>query len=92
MIDLITLSNLGVTIVTFSHPATKLNYPSITVCRKVPYNPDEYVRAVFDNFQLLCNDSCMENCDVSCEETDMMRQDFESYISMNFVRILLLLL
>ena len=84
-IDLITLWNLGVTIKTFSHPATKLNYPAITVCRNIPYNPDEYVRSVFDNFQLACNDSCVDSCAGSCEETELLRQDFESYL--NLVRI-----
>ena len=77
---------LGVSIITFSYPATKLNYPAITVCRKIPYNPDEYTRAVFDNFQLSCNNSCMEYCDASCEETEGLRQDFEHYIDLNYVR------
>ena len=77
---------LGVSIITFSYPATKLNYPAITVCRKIPYNPDEYVRAVFDNFQLTCNNSCMDYCDASCEETEVLREDFEAYIDWNYVR------
>ena len=40
------------TIQTESPPAAGSDYPAVTVCRKVPYNPDEYVRAVFDNFKL----------------------------------------
>ena len=75
--------NLEVSITTFSYPTSNLSYPAITVCRETPYNPDEYVRSVFDNFQLACNDSCMEYCDASCEETDLMRQDFWEYIYLN---------
>ena len=74
-------------ITTFSHPATELNYPAVTVCRKSPYNPDEYVRAVFDNFQLACNDSCTEHCDASCQKTELLRKDFESYLILNSVRL-----
>ena len=91
IIDLINQLNLGVTIETFSHHATKLNYPAITVCRSIPYNPDEYVRSVFDNFQLACNYSFDESSESSCEETEMLRQDFKSYILLNNVRSLSLL-
>ena len=75
---------------TFSYPTKNLSYPAITVCRKIPYNPDEYVRAVFDNFQLTCRsyNSCKENCDASCQETERLRNDFRDYITLNTVRIL----
>ena len=77
----------GVTIQTLSYPATELNYPAITMCRTIPYNPDEYIRAVYDNFQMACN-SCNDTayCEESCEETKLLRQDFKRYISLNLVR------
>ena len=40
------------TIETDPPPTAGTDYPAVTVCRKVPYNPDEYVRAVFDNFEM----------------------------------------
>ena len=40
------------TIETDPPPTAGTDYPAVTVCRKVPYNPDEYVRAVFDNFKM----------------------------------------
>ena len=76
----VTLSTLnassGVTIQTFAHPVTELPEPAITVCRKVPYNPDEYVRAVFNNFQMKCNIG-------SCEDTQLLKRDFSGYIGKN---------
>ena len=65
------------TIETFSHPATKLEYPAITVCKKGSYNVDEYVRAVFDNFAVICQD------DESCSDTEPLRADFSSYLKVN---------
>ena len=79
----------GVKIETLSYPATELNYPAITMCRTIPYNPDEYIRAVYDNFQMACNscnDSSTAYCEESCEETMLLRQDFKYYISLNLVR------
>ena len=64
----------GVAIGTFSHPATELAYPAITVCKMGGYNPDEYVRAVFDNFQVGCRDTR------SCEETSKLREAFPNYL------------
>ena len=78
------LSHLGVTIETLSHPAIKLHYPAITVCRNTPYNPDEYVRMVFDNFQRACNYSFDETSGDSCQETEMLRQDFMDYFSEDY--------
>ena len=75
------INPVGVSITTLTYPVTDLNYPAITVCKKVPYNPDEYVRTVFDNFQLGCNKSCTEYCD--CEETKKLRHDFEPYLQAN---------
>ena len=62
--------------------STKLNYPAITVCREIPYNPDEYVRVIFDNFQMACNESSE-----GCEETQMLRNDFMHYLFLNDVII-----
>ena len=60
--------------------SNKLNFPAITVCREIPYNPDEYVRVVFDNFQMACNESFE-----GCEETQKLRNDFKTYLSLNDV-------
>ena len=38
------------------------------------YNVDEYTRAVFDNFQVVCHDN------ESCAETSPLREDFPSYL------------
>ena len=62
--------------------STKLNFPAITVCREIPYNPDEYVRVIFDNFQMACNESSE-----GCEETQMLRNDFMDYLFLNDVII-----
>ena len=43
------------------------------MCKK-GYNPDEYVRIVFDNFQVVCND------EESCRETSKLREAFPSYL------------
>ena len=61
-------------------PSTNLTFPAITVCREIPYNPDEYVRAVFDNFQMACNESD------GCKETQILRKDFQEYLCLNTVR------
>ena len=63
-----------VTIETFSHPATDLEYPAITVCKMGSYNVDEYVRTVFDNFQVVCMDND------TCEDTALLRDDYPSYL------------
>ena len=63
-----------VTIETFAYPATELEYPAITVCKKGSYNVDEYVRAVFDNFATECSD------DKTCADTAPFRDDFPSYL------------
>ena len=47
--------------------------PPCTVCKK-GYNPDEYVRVVFDNFQVVCND------EESCREISELREAFPSYL------------
>ena len=58
----------------FSYPATQLAYPAITVCKMNGYNVDEYVRAVFDNFQFVCAD------DKACVETIPLRDDYPYYL------------
>ena len=60
-----------------------MNFPAITVCREIPYNPDEYVRVIFDNFQMACDESS-----VGCEETQMLRDDFWEYLFLNDVILL----
>ena len=65
---------IGVEIKTFSYPVTKLHEPAITVCRKVLYNPDEYVRAIFDNFQMNCKDF---GTLVEFWSHDFKKQDFQ---------------
>ena len=55
-------------------PATDLAYPAITVCRLGSYSPDEYVRAVFNNFQVTCHD------EESCNETLKLRDAFPHYL------------
>ena len=67
-----------VTIETFSYPATEVEYPSLTVCKRNGYNVDEYIRAVFDNFQVVCT------TDQSCNETSMLRVDFPHYLQVCF--------
>ena len=63
------------TIETFSYPATNLDYPAITVCKMGSYNVDEYVRAVFDNFQVVCMDN------KTCADTTLIREDYPSYLT-----------
>ena len=43
------------------------------------YNVDEYARAVFDNFQVVCNDN------ESCAETSQLRDDFPSYLKVTLL-------
>ena len=69
----------GVAIKTFAHPVTAVPEPAITVCRKVPYNPDEYVRAIFDNFQMTCDHG-------NCEDTRLLREDFENHLTLDYDR------
>ena len=69
---------LDVVIATLSQPACELAYPAITVCKKGGYNPDEYVRVVFDNFQVVCND------EEGCNETSKLRDAFPSYLKVTF--------
>ena len=38
------------------------------------YNVDEYVRTVFDNFQVVCTDN------QTCADTQPLRDDFPAYI------------
>ena len=63
-----------VTIETFSYPATNLEYPAITVCKMGSYNVDEYVRTVFDNFQVVCTDN------QTCADSAPLRDDYPSYL------------
>ena len=60
----------------FSLPVTKLNYPALTICKKNGfYDPGEYVRAIFNNFQYTYKDG-----DGSCEATALLRHHFKQYI------------
>ena len=69
----------GVAIKTFAHPVTEVPEPAITVCRKVPYNTDEYVRDIFDNFQMTCDLGF-------CEDTHLLREDFENHLTLDYDR------
>ena len=67
---------LEVGIKSFSLPVTELNYPAITICKENGfYDPGEYVRAIFNNFQYTYEDG-----DGSCETTALLRQHYKQYI------------
>ena len=70
---------VDVTIETFSYPATKVEYPALTVCKRRSYNVDEYVRSVFDNFQVVCTN------DASCDETLPLREDYPHYLQVSMI-------
>ena len=70
-----------VAIETFSHPATDLIYPAITVCNRHKYDVGEYIRAVFDNFELRCSSAIPGDCN----KTAAMREDFGKYATMHSV-------
>ena len=76
---------LDVAIATLPQPACELTYPAITVCKKGGYNPDEYVRVVFDNFQVVCHD------EESCNETSKLRAAFPSYLKVTFFKFMIVL-
>ncbi len=65
---------LVVSIETFSLPATDLHYPAITVCKTSPYDVGEYLRAVYDNFQMEC-------CATGNEDTQLLREHFPGFFS-----------
>ena len=68
---------LAISIATFSHPATSLPHPAITVCRAVEYDVGEYIRAVFNNFEYQCRGS---DSSPSCKRTSLLRDHYRSYI------------
>ena len=71
------------TIQTDPPPAAGSDYPAVTVCRKVPYNPDEYVRAVFDNFRLEEQPSQQqqeEGTGSEIQQPRTLRTDFPKYL------------
>ena len=69
---------------------TKLKYPAITICKDKGFaDPGEYLRSVFNNFQLTytynkekCTDgedgSCSDNG--TCEATSLLRNHYQQYI------------
>ena len=74
--DQIYFSWLEVGIKSFSLPVTKLTYPAITICKKNGfYDPGEYLRAIFNNFQYTYQDG-----DGSCEATSLLREHYKQYI------------
>ncbi len=66
-----------VAIDTFSEPATNVAYPSITVCGGPnQFDATEYVRSVFNAFQLACSPG---NNETGCGESERIRADFVKY-------------
>ena len=69
---------------------TKLKYPAITICKDKGFaDPGEYLRSVFNNFQLTytynkerCTDgedgSCSDNG--TCDATSLLRDHYQQYI------------
>ncbi len=53
----------------FSLPVTDLYYPAVTVCKRSPYDVGEYLRAIYDNFQMDC-------CRTSEDNTKLLREHF----------------
>ena len=63
-------------IASHSMPATKVPYPSITICNPKGYDASEYLRAVFDNFQYSCGDITNPT---GCEQSKTLRSHFPAY-------------
>ena len=54
-------------------------YPSLTLCRKNSLAVDEYVRTIYDNFELTCTD--LE----TCNKTEALRKEFSVYLRPDMV-------
>ena len=56
---------------------TELIYPAITICKKNGFaDPGEYLRSIFNNFQL----TYTEGDGVSCNDTSLLRDHYRQYI------------
>ena len=65
--------NIGVGILTHSLEVTELDYPSITICKeKGLYDPGEYMRPIFNQFQFTCQAG-------SCNKTELLREHYQEY-------------
>ena len=63
---------------TFTLPVTELPYPAITICKKNGlYDPGEYLRAVFNQFQY----AYRKDDERSCYETKNLRDDYKNFVS-----------
>ena len=80
----------GVQIEQFNLAVTKLKYPAITICKSKGFaDPGEYLRSVFNNFQLTYTynkDRCTDGEDGSCNDngtcyaTSLLRDHYQQYI------------
>ena len=67
------------TINTRRNPVTSLVHPAVTICKANGiYDVGEYLRAVFDNFQLACESSLESE---SCKATKTLRRHYSSYFN-----------
>ena len=68
---------LEVQIEQFSLPVTELIYPAITICKKNGFaDPGEYLRSIFNNFQL----TYTEGDGGSCNDSSLLRDHYRQYI------------
>ena len=62
----------------FTLPVTELPYPAITVCKKNGlYDPGEYLRAVFNQFQYAYS----KDDEGSCNKTASLRSHYRNFVS-----------
>ena len=62
----------------FTLPVTELPYPAITVCKKNGlYDPGEYLRAVFNQFQY----AYRKDDEGSCNKTASLRNHYRNFVS-----------
>ena len=62
----------------FTLPVTELPYPAITICKKNGlYDPGEYLRAVFNQFQY----AYRKDDEGSCNETASLRSHYRNFVS-----------
>ena len=67
---------IAVQIQQFTLPVTELKYPAITICKSNGFaDPGEYLRSVFNNFQLTYTEG-----DGSCNGSSLLRDQYQQYI------------
>ena len=65
---------------TFSLPATRLAFPAITVCKGRPYDVGEYLRAVFDSFEWVCEaPEGGKNCGPGDNSSTLLRDHYHAF-------------